>query len=90
MYADLMEVSITQFRRQIFDLVNVAMDGGEVWVVHKGRRFKVAPEDKPGSRLSRITSLDIVNPEFADLADLRDPHLQQEMELAWESDWAGL
>jgi prevent-host-death family protein len=41
-----MEVSITQFRRRIFDLVNQAMDGKEVWVMHKGRRFKVTSETK--------------------------------------------
>jgi antitoxin (DNA-binding transcriptional repressor) of toxin-antitoxin stability system len=85
-----MEVSITQFRRQMFDLVNEAMDGGEVWVLHKGRRFKIAPEDKPVSRLSRITSLEVINPEFSGLSDLKDPHLQEEMERAWESDWVDL
>ena len=37
-YISSMEVSITQFRRDIFSLVNQALDGGEVWFTHKGRR----------------------------------------------------
>ncbi len=82
-----MEVSITQFRREIFDLVNQALDGSEVWVKHKGRRFRIAPDTQPGSRLSRITPLEIVNP---DVPELESRLLQEEMVRAWESDWSTL
>jgi antitoxin (DNA-binding transcriptional repressor) of toxin-antitoxin stability system len=84
-----MEVSITQFRRRIFELVNQAMDGKEVWVMHKGRRFKVTPETKPGSRLSRITPLKVIN--LATGSTKRsDRSLQEEMVNAWERDWSDL
>lgn len=80
-----MEVSITQFRRDIFDLVNQALAGSEVWVTHKGRRFRIAPENLSGSRLDRITPLQIVNPQAS---GLNDPSLQEEMVRAWERDWS--
>jgi hypothetical protein len=86
-----MEVSITQFRREIFSLVNQALDGAEVWVSHKGKRFRIAAENQPTSRLSRITPLAILNPEAP---ALNDPDLKAdqmaEMEKAWESDWSAL
>ena len=86
-----MEVSITQFRRDIFDLVNQAMDGKEVWVMHKGRRFKVVPEIKPGSRLSRIAPLAVINPAApAGSMKRSNRSLQEEMVRAWERDWSTL
>ena len=81
-----MEVTITQFRQKIFDLVNAAMDGNDIWVTHKGRRFKVAPEGATGSRLERITPLEITNSDYVEPA----LSIQQEMEAAWEKDWADL
>lgn len=87
LYNTLMEVSITQFRRDIFDLVNKAMHGSEVWVSYKGRRFKVAPDKKPASRLSQITPLEVINPESD---DLNDHSLREEMARAWKKDWSTL
>lgn len=80
-----MEVSITQFRRQIFDLVGKAMEGTEVWVVHKGKRFRIVPEDKPVNKLDRITPMQIA------LVDLeKAPSMLEEMEREWEKDWETL
>ena len=86
-----MEVSITQFRRDIFSLVTQALDGSELWVTHKGRRLKIVPEGKPISRLSRITPMEVmVDPNF----DMNDPAFKAEMladmEREWQKDWAGL
>jgi antitoxin (DNA-binding transcriptional repressor) of toxin-antitoxin stability system len=86
-----MEVPITRFRREIFSLVNQALEGSEVWVTHKGRRVKIVPEGKPVSRLSRITPMDVlIDPNF----DLNDPAFKAErlaeMEKEWEKDWADL
>ena len=82
-----MDVSITQFRKGIFEFVNQALAGGEVWVTYKGNRLRITPEVKPGSRLSRITPLEVVNP---DLSIMDNSSLQEEMERAWERDWATL
>jgi antitoxin (DNA-binding transcriptional repressor) of toxin-antitoxin stability system len=86
-----MEVPITEFRRQIFSLVNQALDGEEVWFTHKGRRIKILPEGQPASRLSRITPVEIINPETPDLLDAaRKAERMGAMEKAWESDWETL
>jgi antitoxin (DNA-binding transcriptional repressor) of toxin-antitoxin stability system len=86
-----MEVPITQFRREIFSLVNQALEGHEVWVTHKGRRLKIVPEGPPVSRLSRITPMEVmVDPNF----DMNDPAFKAEwlaeMEKEWEKDWSTL
>jgi len=82
-----MEVSITRFRQDIFDLVSQALEGSEIWVTYKGRRFRVAPENQPVNRLARITPLEVVNPESPQLTD---PSLHEEMARAWEKDWSDL
>jgi hypothetical protein len=79
-----MEVPITQFRREVFTLVNKALDGAEVWVSHKGRRLKLVPEGQPASRLSRITPMEIVNHAEG---GLENTGLLDEMTRAWEADW---
>jgi antitoxin (DNA-binding transcriptional repressor) of toxin-antitoxin stability system len=78
-----MEVPITQFRREIFSLVNQALEGNEVWVTHKGRRLKIVPEGKPVSRLSRITPMEILVPG----TNLEDDSWKQEMMREWERKW---
>ncbi len=86
-----MEVPITEFRRQIFSLVNQALDGEDVWFTHKGRRIKIVPEGQPLSRLSRITPVEIINPETRDLLDAsRKAERTMEIEKAWEKDWERL
>src|SRR5208283_1362888 len=79
-----MEVPITQFRREIFTLVNQALDGDEVWVTHKGRRLKIVPAGQPASRLSRITPMEVIN--YAE-GGLENTGLLEEMTRAWEADW---
>ena len=77
-----MELSITEFRRNIFSVVEKAMDGSEVWVKHKGRRFRIMPEGAP-SKLSRITPMDIIAPGV----DLEDDSWKEEMMREWERNW---
>jgi len=82
-----MEIPITLFRRKIFELVNQAMSGAEVWVAYKGRRFRVVPDAEPTSRLSRITPLEIISPAAGGRTE---QSLQQEMTALWERDWSTL
>jgi prevent-host-death family protein len=81
-----MEISITQFRQNLFEFVTKAMSGSEVWVTHRGRRFRIVPESLPASRLSRVTPLEVINPAIS----ASSPSLREEMERAWEQDWAEL
>jgi len=70
-------------------VVNRVLEGDEIWVRHKGRRLKLVSEDQPGSRLSRLTPMRILNPASC---NLNDPALKAEamaeMERAWERDWS--
>jgi antitoxin (DNA-binding transcriptional repressor) of toxin-antitoxin stability system len=82
-----MEVTITQFRKDMFDLVNKAMAGGEVWVTHRGSRFRIAPDRVPVGKLARITPLEVIN---LTAPDSDEDVLQTEMRAAWERDWSEL
>lgn len=77
-----MELSITEFRRNLFSVVQKAIDGADVWITHKGRRFRIVPESAP-SKLSRITPMDIVAPGV----DLADDSWKQKQMGEWEQKW---
>lgn len=87
MYTMYMDVSITQFRRELFDLVNQAIEGVEVSVVYKGQRLKIVPETLSGSKLDRITPLQVIRPG---VKSLEDTELKEEMERKLEEDWTTL
>lgn len=85
-----MEVPITQFRKNIFALVNEAATGKDVLFTHKGKRFRVVPEDAPEvDNLSRLTPMDVLVDENF---DMNDPAFKAEwmaaMEKEWEKDWS--
>jgi hypothetical protein len=82
-----MKVTITQFRQDLFKLVNKALDGEPLEFVHKGIVFRVVPEKKV-SKLSRLTTETIVAPE-TDWEQV-SKELLAEMEAEWEKDWAEL
>jgi hypothetical protein len=63
------------------------MQGEEIWVAHRGSRFRIAPDRASGSRLSRLTPLDVIDPAAP---GLDDPSLKEEMERAWTRDWSDL
>ncbi|WP_164981624.1 type II toxin-antitoxin system prevent-host-death family antitoxin [Silvibacterium dinghuense] len=86
MYTATMEISITQLRQNLFEVVNQAMEGKQVWVTYKGRRFRIAPEESPPSRLDRMTPLEVIAPGV----DLDNSSMLEEMERAWEKDWSEL
>jgi hypothetical protein len=79
-----MEVSITEFRRNMFALVDRALRGEVLLVRHKGRRLRIEPDVHPSTRFDRVTSLQVVHPSFESL-DV--PELKDEMQKAWEQDW---
>jgi len=77
-----MELSITEFRRNLFSVVQKAMEGTDVWITHKDRRFRIVPEGAP-SKLSRITPMQIVAPGV----DLTDDSWKKELMREWEQKW---
>jgi antitoxin (DNA-binding transcriptional repressor) of toxin-antitoxin stability system len=80
-------VTITQFRRDLFRLVERALAGEPLEFTYRGVVFKVESEVKP-SRLARLTG----QPVVARGTDLEKAsrELLQEMQSEWETDWAEL
>jgi prevent-host-death family protein len=82
-----MEVTATQFRRDLFRLMDKATQGEPVYVTHRSRRFRITPEEPNLRSLDALSSMQIVNSEAP---DLDDPAWKEEMVREWEEDWAGL
>src|SRR4051812_3924402 len=78
-----MDVPITQFRKNIFALVNDALAGAEVCITHKGRKLKIVPEGGVPDKLSRITPMDIIAPGV----DLEDDSWKKGVMREWEASW---
>ena len=81
-----MEVPITQFRRDIFELANRALEGETIKVSYKGRSLLLTPEVNPETRFDKVTKLDFLGPGDSSLID--DAAMKAEMQAEWESDWA--
>jgi antitoxin (DNA-binding transcriptional repressor) of toxin-antitoxin stability system len=78
-----MPVTITEFRRNLFQLAERALQGEPIEFTHKGFVFRVIPEI-PVSKLSRLTKESVV----ASGATLDTADLLKEMEVEWEKDWS--
>jgi antitoxin (DNA-binding transcriptional repressor) of toxin-antitoxin stability system len=79
-----MEVPITQFRRDLFELANRALEGETITVAYKGKRLRIVPEVEAATRFDRLTPLQIINPAYPDLDDV---DMKAEMRAEWEKDW---
>jgi hypothetical protein len=86
-YRMYMAVSITRFRKDIFSLTEAALKGNVVEFVHKGVTFRVVP-DRPIDKLSNITPLKLINPDYN--LESAATELLAEMEREWEEDWSQL
>ena len=88
MYNNLMEVTISQFRKELFTFAEAALRGEKVTITWKGQRLELTPEVK-GDFFSRITPMKILNdPEPGDEDfNLTNARLFAEMEKEWEEDW---
>jgi antitoxin (DNA-binding transcriptional repressor) of toxin-antitoxin stability system len=82
-----MQVTITQFRKELFKLADVALRGTPVEFSYKGIVFRLMPEAKP-SKLSRLTAENILAPDSDFEGDQR--RLLAEMQAEWERDWSEL
>lgn len=86
MYTAYMEITITQFRRDLFTFVAKAQAGEPIVILHKGQRFRIVPET-PLDRLSRLTPMQVINPNVDEQAEAT---MRDEMRQAWEQDWETL
>ncbi len=58
-------VTITQFRQNLFQFADQALNGETIEFIHKGVTFKVVPKTKT-SKLARLTALENVFPPGVD------------------------
>ena len=82
-----MAATITQFRKELFQMADQALKGESVEFLYRGVVFKVTPEKKQ-SKLENLVG----QPVLAPGADLESAgkELQAEMESEWVSDWSRL
>jgi len=81
------QVTISQFRRNLFQLIEKSTQGEPLYVTHRGRRFRIVPETPPRTGLDALTPIEIINPKAP---GLDDPAWKEEMIREWESDWTDL
>jgi hypothetical protein len=82
-----MTATITQFRKDIFQLADHALKGESVEFVYRGIVFKVMPEKKQ-SKLDKLSGQAVLA-EGCDLG-LAGKELLAEMEGEWRKDWSEL
>ena len=82
-----MQVTITKFRQDLFNLADQALNGELVQFVYKGRIFQVVPDQRAANKLDRLVG----QPTLAPVADpAAAEQLIGEMEAEWLKDWSSL
>lgn len=86
-----MKVTITEFRKNLFQLVEKAIAGESVEFVHMGTTIRLTvPEDR-SSRLDRLTPRTITNPEMTEKQQrAAERKLRAEMLAEMEKDWESI
>lgn len=82
-----MVVTSTEFRKNLFQIVDRALQGEFVEVSHKGRLVQLVPREQPGSKLQRLVKRDTVVGTLSDL-DRAQKQLDAEMRKSWGTKWA--
>ena len=85
-YIKSMKCSTTEFRKNLFQIVDRVLQGELVEVVHKGHLIRLVPEDKP-SKMSRLVQRDTINGTPEDL-EREQQLMDDEVRNAWENKWA--
>lgn len=78
-----MQITATNFRKDMFQVFDRAKQGEEVLVSHKGEQFRLIPE-KPVDKLSRIRPVPVFHPDSTE-ADERK--MKQEILAEMEAEW---
>jgi prevent-host-death family protein len=75
-------VTATDFRKNLFDLVERALNGELIEIVHKNRMIRLTPTE-PVSKVSRLVRRDTLNctpEEFDQLLRAQDDETRQQWE----------
>ena len=79
------KITSTDFRKNLFQIVERALQGEFVEVTHKGRLVRLVPGEKP-SKMSRLIRRDTIHGTHEDL-DRGQMQLDAEMRTSWEEKW---
>ena len=87
MYTKLMTVTATDFRKNLFQLVERALNGELIEIVHKNRTIRLTPSER-NSKLSRLVQRDTLRcspDELIQLLRAQDDEMRQQWEQKWQS-----
>ena len=82
-----MTVTATGFRKNLFQLVERALNGELIEIIHKNRTIRLAPTE-PKSKMSRLVRRDTLNctpDEFDNAVRAQDYEMRQQWEQKWQS-----
>ena len=82
-----MTVNATDFRKNLFQLVERALNGELIEIVHKNRTIRLTPTQRK-SKLSRLVPRDTLTctaEEFEEAVRAQDDEMRQESERKWQS-----
>jgi prevent-host-death family protein len=86
-----MKVTITEFRNNLFKLVEKVIAGESVEFVHRGTTIRLVVPEGRLSKLDRLTQRQISNPEMSvEQQQVAERAMQAEMLAEIESDWADI
>lgn len=84
-----MKVTITEFRKNLFKLVERVIAGESVEFVHQGTTIRLVVPEGSSSKLDRLTPRQISNPDMTDKEHrAAERKLQSEMWSEIGKDWA--
>jgi antitoxin (DNA-binding transcriptional repressor) of toxin-antitoxin stability system len=84
-----MKVTITEFRKNLFKLVEMVIAGEPVEFTHRGTTIQLVVPGGPSSRLDRLTPRQITNPDMTEKQHrAAERKMQAEILAEMEKDWA--
>jgi antitoxin (DNA-binding transcriptional repressor) of toxin-antitoxin stability system len=85
------KVTITEFRQNLFKLVERVIAGESVEFVHQGTTIRLVVPEGPISKLDRLTPRQITNPDMTeDEHRAAERQMRNEILSDLENDWADL
>ena len=86
-----MKVTITEFRKDLFKLVEKVIAGESVEFVHQGATIRLVVPEGRSSKLDRLTPRQITSPGMTEKQHrAAERKLQAEMLVEMKKDWAEL
>jgi antitoxin (DNA-binding transcriptional repressor) of toxin-antitoxin stability system len=86
-----MTTTITEFRNNLFKLVEKVIAGESVEFVHRGTTIRLVVPEGRSTKLDRLTPRQITNPDMTDAQHrAAERKMQAEMQAEMQKDWADI